>query len=220
MAASGIHPGFRIPRARDFPCMETFRYFVALFLAGAVPAILVYLLLLHLLLGLWRTVGLAAAQAVLWSAVAATFLAAVSAARPFALVDFGPNPILFNTGLVCLALAVWLRLEISRAIGWRALAGWPEIDPRRHPQGLVESGPYARVRHPRYLQALLALAGWALVANRPVGYAAVLLWVPGIWIVAALEERELLARFGSVFEAYRRRVPQFLPRRKAADVAA
>lgn len=211
---AGIHPPIANAvwgeaRAGKSKIMETFRYYLALFLTGLIPAMLVYLLLLHALLGVWRRVGVGVAQIFLWSAVLGVFLLVSSAARDFALADFGPNPIFFNAGLVCLALAVWFRVKVSRSIGWRALAGLPEIDPRNYPQRLVTTGPYARVRHPRYLQAFLALIGWALIANHPASYLACALWVPGIWLVVALEEQELAERFGAEFEAYRKRVPKF-----------
>jgi protein-S-isoprenylcysteine O-methyltransferase Ste14 len=194
--------------------METFRYYLALFLTGSVPAILAYLLLLHSLIGIWRRIGVVASQIFLWTAVLGVFLWVISATRDFALADFGPNPIFFNAGMVCLAMAVWLRLKVSRSIGWRALLGLPEIAPKSYPQRLVTTGPYARVRHPRYLQAFLALIGWALIANHPASYLACSFWIPGIWLVVALEEQELAERFGAEFEAYQKRVPKFFALRR------
>lgn len=204
----------------NFEFMETFRYYLAAFLTGIVPATIVYLLMLHAMLGVWRRIGIAGAQIVLWSAVLGVFLLVVSQTRALVLADFGPNPILFNAGMVCLGLAVWLRVRIARSIGWRAMAGLPEIDPQKHPQRLVVDGLYSQVRHPRYLQALLAFVGWALIANHPASYLACALWIPGMWLVVVLEERELRARFGVEFESYCSRVPRFIPRAAKAGAEA
>lgn len=192
--------------------METFRYYLAAFLAGLVPAMIVYLLLLHTLIRTWRNIGLAASQFILWGSVLVVFLVTITATRGAVAADFGMHPLLLACGLACLAGAVWFRLRIAHSIGWRTLAGLPEIAPGTYPQLLVTSGPYARVRHPRYLQVLLALAGWSLIANHPASYLACLLWIPGMWLVAVIEEKELRERFGADFEDYRRRVPRFIPR--------
>ena len=47
-------------------------------------------------------------------------------------------------------------------------------------------------------------------------YAVLALWVPGIWLIAVLEERELRERFGAAYDAYCRRVPRFLPQLRNA----
>jgi len=88
----------------------------------------------------------------------------------------------------------------------------PEIAPDRYPRALVMDGIYSRVRHPRYLQLLIALAGYALIANHLASYVAVALWVPAILVIVALEERELLDHFGQRYANYCRRVPRLIPR--------
>jgi protein-S-isoprenylcysteine O-methyltransferase Ste14 len=200
--------------------MDTFRYYLAAFLTGLVPAMIVYLLFLHALVGVWRKLGPAVSQTILWGSVLAVFLLVIPATRGAVLADFGTNPFLFACGLALLAAAVWFRLRISQSVGWRTLAGLPEIAPQKFPQALVTGGPYARVRHPRYLQVLVALVGWSLIANHPASYIACALWIPGMWLVAVLEEMELRERFGKEFEDYQRRVPRFIPRRAAVEARA
>jgi protein-S-isoprenylcysteine O-methyltransferase Ste14 len=197
--------------------MDTFRHLVALLLVTLVPAVLLYWLLLHALLPVWRRLGLAASQYLLWAAVlaAAVFLHAWRDTLPW--TDHGWQPILAAAGIVCLAGAIIFRLQIGRFLPWRVQLGWPEIDPQGYPQKLVDEGPYAHTRHPRYLQILLALAGWALVANYPAGYLAALLWIPLMLVIVRLEEAELHRRFGGAYRDYCARVARFWPHEPAAQ---
>lgn len=108
--------------------------------------------------------------------------------------------------VVALALLAWAR----RTIGSRALSTLPQLDPVRYPQPMVARGPYARVRHPRYLGYWLCGLGLAL-ATGLVALWAVLAWlVAGFVWLAVLEERELVRRFGAPYVAYQRAVPRFL----------
>ena len=109
-------------------------------------------------------------------------------------------------GVAALALLTWARWTI----GARALSTLPQLDPVRYPQPLVARGPYARARHPRYLGYWLLGLGLAL-ATGLIALWAVLGWlVAGFGWLAALEERELVRRFGAAYVAYQRRVPRFL----------
>jgi protein-S-isoprenylcysteine O-methyltransferase Ste14 len=92
--------------------------------------------------------------------------------------------------------------------------GFPEIAPDRFPRPLITEGIYGRIRHPRYVQLLIALTGYALIANYLAAYLAVALWVPGIYVIVRLEEKELRAHFGDAYDDYCRRVPRFLPKLK------
>ena len=117
-------------------------------------------------------------------------------------------------GAVLVGVSSWMRLRIQRTFPIRVLAGLPELAPDRYPQQLVADGPFAVVRHPRYMQFMVALAGWSLIANYLALYAVFVLWLPGVWLIAALEERELRQRFGAAYDDYCRRVPRFLPLRR------
>jgi protein-S-isoprenylcysteine O-methyltransferase Ste14 len=95
----------------------------------------------------------------------------------------------------------------------RVVAGIPELSPDRHAVALITDGLHGRIRHPRYVQVVLAMLGYALIANHLAPYLVVGAWVLAILAIVPLEERELVARFGSQYEDYRRRVPRFIPRR-------
>jgi protein-S-isoprenylcysteine O-methyltransferase Ste14 len=120
-------------------------------------------------------------------------------------------------GIVFLAGAIVFRVQIARFLPVAAQLGLPEIDPHGHPQKLITDGPYAHTRHPRYLQVLLALAGWALLANYPAGYFAALLWIPLMLVIVRMEEAELQRRFPGEYHDYCERVARFWPHAAAEN---
>ena len=194
--------------------MDAFRQHLASLLVVGLPPLLLYWFLIHPLAAFWRRLGAGVAFAL----VTAVVLAAGFLLFPWRGVLRGPDlgtrwPV-HAAGGVTLVVAGWIRSRIGRHFPLRTLVGWTElaVDPQEEAGRLITSGLHGRVRHPRYLQLLLSLAGWALVANHVGGYLAVALWIPGVWAIAVLEERELRLRFGPAYDDYRRRVPRFLPR--------
>lgn len=192
--------------------MNAFRHYVALIFTIMLPPMILMWLIIHALIGFWRKLGAGWAYlivtAMVWSGVGGLFVLR----RTLLAVDFGTNWPLLALGTVCLAVAVRLRLSLHRHFSNQQLMGFPELAPNRYPQQLVTDGLHARVRHPRYLQFLLVIAGFALIANHLCLYLALLLWLPGVWLIVILEEKELRHRFGPAYEDYRRRVPRFFPR--------
>ena len=102
-----------------------------------------------------------------------------------------------------IAFAWWARLHLGRL--------WSGAVERKQDHRVVDSGPYALVRHPIYtglIAATLAtaaaegtapaLAGWALIAF-------------GLWLKARAEERFLGDELGADYAVYRRRVPMLVP---------
>jgi protein-S-isoprenylcysteine O-methyltransferase Ste14 len=110
-----------------------------------------------------------------------------------------------------LVLANWLGVRIVRDFGLRRLVGVREMNPDRESGGLVSSGIYGHLRHPRYLEYLLELLGWALLTGAVGIFLLAILSVLLYQITAPLEERELREQYGQQYEAYARAVPRFLP---------
>jgi protein-S-isoprenylcysteine O-methyltransferase Ste14 len=81
-------------------------------------------------------------------------------------------------------------------------------------QRLVVAGPYRYVRNPMYLAVVAVIVGQALALGQPglLGYAAA---VGGATATFAhgYEEPTLQRQFGGQYEAYRRAVPAWWPRR-------
>jgi protein-S-isoprenylcysteine O-methyltransferase Ste14 len=83
------------------------------------------------------------------------------------------------------------------------------LDPTRE---LVVSGPYAIVRNPMYLAAILFFGGQAIFFNSGVLLVyAVLMTLAYQAGVILLEEPALSRRFGVAYQAYRARVPRWFP---------
>jgi protein-S-isoprenylcysteine O-methyltransferase Ste14 len=189
---------------------------LALVMVVSLPPALLLWLVIHPFVGFWRRVGPVGTYAFVLALLGLGICGMVRIREPLLAVDFGTRWPLVALGVLLLVLSSWLRLRIQRHFPTRVLAGLPELAPDRYPQDLVREGPFAVVRHPRYLQFLIALLGWSLFANHLALYAVFALWLPGVWLIAVLEERELRERFGARYDAYCRRVPRFLPRLRGA----
>jgi protein-S-isoprenylcysteine O-methyltransferase Ste14 len=86
---------------------------------------------------------------------------------------------------------------------------------------IVETGPYAIVRHPVYAGLLLAVIATALERGRIEAIAGALVLIAGISLRAKLEERYLRRDLGDeAYASYRRRVPMLLPFTKFSGAAS
>lgn len=77
---------------------------------------------------------------------------------------------------------------------------------------VVEEGPYARLRHPFYLALLGAMAAGVLALDSLATLIALLALAPVVHVIAAREEAHLAEELGGAYEAYRERVPRWVPR--------
>jgi protein-S-isoprenylcysteine O-methyltransferase Ste14 len=86
----------------------------------------------------------------------------------------------------------------------------------RPTQRLLTPGPYAASRNPMYLFELTFWFGWALFYGCIAVLVGFLLWFATFnFVIVPWEERDLEARFGDDYRAYKMRVPRWLglPRR-------
>ena len=193
--------------------MDSARYYVVLLLVVFTPGAFLYWLSVHPFIGFWRRLDARLALAINYCLILAVSLAMFQMRKPLLSVEYGANPVLIAIGVVLLGFSAALRRKLSRHLPFRTLTGLPELDPARYPVRLAAEGPYAHVRHPRYVQLFLAVLAYALFANYLAGYLTVLISAVLIYLVTLMEERELRQRFGAEYEAYASRVPRFFPRR-------
>lgn len=132
-------------------------------------------------------------------------------------------PWLHESGHLWAALFGWgdLGAMVEMVIGYAfvffgislLIEGWREVYQASRDGRLATDRLYAVVRHPQYTGIFVALFGqlihWPTIPT-------VVLFPVIVWAYVRLarrEEREMLARFGAGYAAYRRSVPMFFPRR-------
>ena len=103
-----------------------------------------------------------------------------------------------------IAFAWWARLQLG--VLW---SGSVTVKPGHR---IVDTGPYAIVRHPIYTGVLAAVFGTMLAKGTVWGIAGAAIITFGLWMKARVEERWLRQELGADdYDAYRRRVPMLLP---------
>jgi protein-S-isoprenylcysteine O-methyltransferase Ste14 len=123
--------------------------------------------------------------------------------RIWSISDYGAYA-LVGLMLVGLALTWWARIQLGRL--------WSSAITRKDEHRLVDSGPYALVRHPIYTGIIIALMATAATEATPMAVLGAVLIAIGLWVKARAEERFLLAELGpGAYESYRRRVPMLIP---------
>lgn len=101
------------------------------------------------------------------------------------------------------AFCWWARLHLGRF--------WSSQVTRKSNHRVVDSGPYAIVRHPIYTGILCATYATVAAKGTLFGILGGAIITLGIWMKAHLEEKWLSQELGQDYEAYRRRVPMLLP---------
>ena len=160
----------------------------------------------------------AVAKAPWWKGARGEWLVAVQLAL-LALVFFGPRGIPGRPGWAlpfpgaCRVIgAVFMILGgglLLAGIAWLRRGLTPLPYPREN-AALVETGPYALVRHPMYCGGIVLALGWALwvQSGLTLGYAAALFVFADF--KSRREERWLTEKYPA-YEDYRRRVRKLVP---------
>jgi protein-S-isoprenylcysteine O-methyltransferase Ste14 len=112
---------------------------------------------------------------------------------------------------VCVALIAiglgftwWARIYLGRL--------WSGRVTRKAEHRVVDTGPYALVRHPIYTGLLLAALATAAAKGTVLGIAGFAMLLLGLTLKARLEERWLAGELeGGAYADYRRRVPMLVP---------
>jgi protein-S-isoprenylcysteine O-methyltransferase Ste14 len=102
------------------------------------------------------------------------------------------------------AFAWWARIHLGVL--------WSGRITTKESHRVIDTGPYALVRHPIYAGILLAVYATAAVKGTALGCAGAAISTLGLWMKARLEEEWLRTQLDpSAYGTYRRRVPMLLP---------
>jgi protein-S-isoprenylcysteine O-methyltransferase Ste14 len=114
--------------------------------------------------------------------------------------------------LAGILFAWWARIHIGRL--------WSGSITRKEGHRVIDTGPYALVRHPIYTGLIGALVASALAQATAIALAGAALLTFGFWLKARAEERFLTAELGAdAYGAYRRRVPMLVPALRSRHVS-
>ncbi len=192
--------------------MDDIRYYVALITLVITPQACIYWFVVHPFIGLWRRLGKGTTYTVLAVMYVAGGYLLWRIRGPLLAVEYGANPWLWPPALTFYVAAIWIQLKIKKLLTFKVLAGVPELDRSGKGGKLLDTGLYAKVRHPRYLAVTMGMVAYALFTNYLAMYVLTSLLAIGLVAIAWLEERELVERFGDDYVQYRCRVPLIIPR--------
>jgi protein-S-isoprenylcysteine O-methyltransferase Ste14 len=102
-----------------------------------------------------------------------------------------------------IAFTVWARVTLG--------SNWSSVVTVKANHELVQTGPYALVRHPIYTGILVMFMGNALEVAQWRSLLSVVLVLISFLIKLRLEERWMVELFGPTYEAYRKRVAMLVP---------
>ncbi len=118
-------------------------------------------------------------------------------------------------GVGGLAFTWWARIHLGRL--------WSSGVTRKSAHHVVDTGPYAIVRHPIYTGVILATLATATMRGTAGAWLGAAVMTIGWYIKARVEERFLAEELGAEsYSAYARRVPMLVPlppRRASSDAA-
>lgn len=119
-------------------------------------------------------------------------------------VDYSGAYALAGVMLAGLLLTWWARLHLGRL--------WSSAISRKHDHRIVDTGPYAFVRHPIYTGLITALRPIAAAEATVTAILGAALIAFGLWLKARSEERFLAPELGSDgYGSYCRRAPMLIP---------
>jgi len=192
--------------------MDTVRYYVALISVVAFPPPVLAWLLIHPLADILRRIGLLGTYMSIFGFYAIGMFSIWLARDHILVVDLGYSAPLSALAIVLLLVSIYIRVSWRRVLRPASILGLPEFSGRHKTDDLVTKGIYSHIRHPRYIEIGFTLWAAALFSNNLAVYLVGLAYIPLIYLVVILEERELRNRFGIEYDAYCSRVPRFIPK--------
>lgn len=116
------------------------------------------------------------------------------------------------TGLLAISAAVRVGSQAARSISHRTLIGLVELEAEHNPQPILQTGIYSKTRNPIYFTHFLLIFAAAAISGYAANWIFVGIDIVFLTILLRVEEKELIARYGSEYQDYMRRVPRLVPR--------
>jgi protein-S-isoprenylcysteine O-methyltransferase Ste14 len=130
-------------------------------------------------------------------------LAASRLGRPLWRLPPAAEWLLCAATVASFAFAWWARVYLG--------ALWSSTITRKEGHRVVDTGPYALVRHPIYTGIVAAGFILAIECGAPAALVGAAIMTLGWWMKARAEERFLIGEFGHAYDDYRRRTPMLIP---------
>ncbi len=106
--------------------------------------------------------------------------------------------------LVGFTFAWWARIHLGQL--------WSAFVTKKADHHIIDTGPYAIVRHPIYTGIILAAIALAIEKGTVFALVGAFLASLGFWVKARIEEGFLREQLGAeAYDSYRRRVPMLVP---------
>jgi protein-S-isoprenylcysteine O-methyltransferase Ste14 len=134
--------------------------------------------------------------------------------EPIMRAHYGVNWLLVILATQLFAISMVMGFVRIRHLKPSVMLGLPEIRGEEYPGKLLTEGIYSKIRHPRYVEVWLGLLAIALFTNYMAMYILAAVFIPLIYGVVLLEEKELRERFGEEYEKYCAEVPRFFPKKQ------
>jgi protein-S-isoprenylcysteine O-methyltransferase Ste14 len=192
--------------------IDSIRYYLALIILVSWVQVSAFWFVIHPFVATWRKAGPKVAYAAAIGVMVLIGAVVILLRHRLLSIEFGTLRALWAPAALVYLAALVLEIRCRQQLSFRILIGLPELAPDRSPQKLITEGIYARVRHPRYAAGILALLALAWFTNYLAIYVLFVVFVPVIYAVTVLEERELVDRFGAEYERYRAKVPRLILR--------
>ncbi len=191
--------------------MESFRLFLALVILYIMPIVITFWVVIHAFSDTWRNTNPMRAYAFAGLCIVLVTAFCYSLQNILLGSDLGNSLALFLVGAAIYLASWFLWRPVKHHLDFKTFAGIPEVTNEKI--SLITDGPFAMVRHPRYLMVWIGVLGWCLMANYSGAYAIGIASMFGLLIIVNLEERDLIKRFGDEYRAYQKNVPQLIPTR-------
>jgi protein-S-isoprenylcysteine O-methyltransferase Ste14 len=184
---------------------------VALAVCSVYCTIPLFWLVVHPFIERWRRHGRRAYARILpiWALFIAVALVLL---WPFRQEHFYRNWFAWIPGLSLFWIGFSIYAAAFRCFERSQVSGLAELEPEEHRQVLVTSGIRAWVRHPIYLGHLCEILGWCVGTGLSALFALAAIAIATGAVMIRIEDRELEARFGDAYRAYRKAVPAVMPR--------